>query len=100
DSSRYFYKEGYEERQKKGETQKQLSKEFLRQWLIGNGFQGKPGQRIPAMDDAIVEAVSKRYIELYEHITGLKFVASTDMADPEKSIEESVLKFLGEHTMA
>ncbi|HTB06690.1 MAG TPA: phosphoribosylaminoimidazolesuccinocarboxamide synthase [Bacteroidia bacterium] len=100
DSSRYFYKDGYEERQKNKEPQKQLSKEFLRQWLIENGFQGKPGQKMPVITDEIVEAVSKRYIELYEQITGLKFVASSEMTDPEKSIEESVLKYIGQHSMA
>lgn len=99
DSSRYFYKEGYEERQKKKEPQKQLSKEFLRQWLIEKGFQGKPGQKVPEMDDAIVSAVSKRYIELYDQITGTKFIPSSEGADPEKSIEQSVLKFLGEHSL-
>ena len=73
DSSRYFYAEGYAERQKAGETQKQLSKEFVRQWLIEQGFQGKPGQQIPEMDDARVEAISLRYRELFEQITGTKF---------------------------
>lgn len=72
DSSRYFYKEGYEERQRKGETQKQLSKEFVRQWLIENGFQGKDGQRVPEMTDAIVASISDRYRELYEQVTGEK----------------------------
>ena len=73
DSSRYFYAEGYEERQTNGEPQKQLSKEFVRQWLIENGFQGKEGQHVPEMTDEIVDSISKRYIELYEHITGEKF---------------------------
>lgn len=73
DSSRYFYAEGYEDRQKNGEPQKQLSKEFVRQWLIENGFQGKDGQRVPEMTDEIVKDISNRYIELYEHITGTKF---------------------------
>lgn len=73
DSSRYFYREGYEERQSKGEAQKQLSKEFVRQWLITKGFQGKDGQQIPDMSDEIVEMISERYIELYEKITGLRF---------------------------
>ncbi len=95
DSSRYFYKDGYEERQKKGEAQRQLSKEFLRQWLISKGFQGLEGQKMPVMDDAIVNEVSQRYIELYEKITGLKFTpAPSD--NLEKNIEQSVLKFLGE----
>jgi phosphoribosylaminoimidazole-succinocarboxamide synthase len=73
DSSRYFYAEGYEERQQKGEKQKQLSKEFVREWLIANGFQGEEGQQIPEMDDKFVNQVSERYIELYEKITGDQF---------------------------
>lgn len=73
DSSRYFYLEGYEERQANGEPQKQLSKEFVRQWLIENGFQGKEGQQVPQMTDEIVQSISERYIELYEHIVGEKF---------------------------
>ena len=73
DSSRYFYLEGYEERQANGEPQKQLSKEFVRQWLIENGFQGKEGQQVPEMTEEIVQSISERYIELYEHITGEKF---------------------------
>ncbi len=76
DSSRYFYAEGYEERQVKGEIQKQLSKEFVRQWLIANGFQGKEGQHVPFMTDAKVTEISERYIELYENITGEKFMKS------------------------
>lgn len=74
DSSRYFYKEGYEERQQKGEAQKQLSKEFVRKWLIENGFQGKDGQVVPVMTDEIVKSISERYIELYEKIIGEPFV--------------------------
>lgn len=73
DSSRYFYKEGYEERQAKGEEQKQLSKEFVRQWLIAGGFQGKEGQTIPEMSDEFVNSVTERYIELYEKVSGKKF---------------------------
>ncbi len=73
DSSRYFYAEGYEERQAKGEPQKQLSKEFVRQWLIDHGFMGKPGQKVPEMTPEYCKEVSDRYIELYEHITGHKF---------------------------
>ncbi|SUI97841.1 Phosphoribosylaminoimidazole-succinocarboxamide synthase [Sphingobacterium spiritivorum] len=73
DSSRYFYAEGYEERQANGEPQKQLSKEFVRKWLIENGFQGKDGQQVPEMTDEIVNSISERYIELYEHITGERF---------------------------
>ncbi|OAD44791.1 phosphoribosylaminoimidazolesuccinocarboxamide synthase [Polaribacter atrinae] len=93
DSSRYFYAEGYQERQDKGESQKQLSKEFVRQWLIENGFQGKDGQKVPAMtDDKIIE-ISNRYIELYEQITGEAFVkATTD--NVLNRIEENVLQFL------
>lgn len=74
DSSRYFYKEGYEERQQKDEPQKQLSKEFVRKWLIENGFQGKDGQTVPVMTADIVKSISERYIELYEQIIGEKFV--------------------------
>ena len=74
DSSRYFYADGYEERQKKGEEQKQLSKEFVRRWLIANGFQGLEGQVIPEMSDEYVQSVSERYIELYEQILGEPFV--------------------------
>ncbi len=99
DSSRYFYKEGYEERQKRKEPQKQLSKEFLRQWLIENDFQGKEGQKIPAMSDEFVLSVSNRYMELYEKITGEKFVPASEGTDPEKAIEESVIKYLGEHSL-
>ena len=73
DSSRYFYADGYQERQDKGESQRQLSKEFVRQWLIEHGFQGKPGQQLPEMSDAYIASVSERYIELYEHITGNMF---------------------------
>jgi phosphoribosylaminoimidazole-succinocarboxamide synthase len=74
DSSRYFYSEGYEERQATGEAQKQLSKEFVRKWLIENGFQGKDGQVVPEMTPEIVQSISDRYIELYEKITGEAFV--------------------------
>lgn len=93
DSSRYFYLEGYEERLAKGETQKQLSKEFVRQWLIENGFQGKEGQVVPEMTPEIVASVTDRYIELYEHITGEKFVKS-DIEDISGRIEKNVTKFL------
>ena len=74
DSSRYFYLDGYDERQKEGLTQKQLSKEFVRKWLIENGFQGKEGQKVPEMTVEIVKSISERYIELYENITGEKFI--------------------------
>ncbi|CEN33727.1 phosphoribosylaminoimidazolesuccinocarboxamide synthase [Capnocytophaga cynodegmi] len=93
DSSRYFYKEGYEERQEKGEPQKQLSKEFVRQWLISNGFQGKEGQKVPEMTDAYVESVSERYIELYENIMGEKFIKA-DTSNIEERIYENVLSYL------
>lgn len=79
DSSRYFYAEGYAERQARGERQKQLSKEFVREWLIAGGFMGKEGQQVPTMDDALVQSVTDRYVELYERITGERFVpAATD----------------------
>jgi phosphoribosylaminoimidazole-succinocarboxamide synthase len=87
DSSRYFYTDGYEERQAAGEQQKQLSKEFVRQWLISNGFQGKEGQTMPHMPDEFVEEVSERYIELYENITGETFIKADTI-----NIEERILK--------
>jgi phosphoribosylaminoimidazole-succinocarboxamide synthase len=93
DSSRYFYQEGYQERQQTGETQKQLSKEFVRQWLIENGFQGKEGQQIPEMSDDFVNSVSNRYIELYEKITGEKFV-KPDMNSIENRINNKVTEAL------
>lgn len=93
DSSRYFYAEGYEDRQKRGEAQRQLSKEFVRQWLIENNFQGKEGQTIPEMSDEYIESVSERYIELYESITGEKFVKA-DVSDIPSRIEKNVLKYL------
>lgn len=90
DSSRYFYKEGYEERQKTGEPQKQLSKEFVRQWLIENGFQGKDGQQVPEMTDAIVSSISNRYKELYQHVTG-ESLAPVDYDQVMERIEKSIL---------
>ncbi len=93
DSSRYFYSEGYEERLARGENQKQLSKEFVRQWLIENGFQGKEGQVIPEMDEAFVNSVSDRYIELFENITGDQFVKS-DLSDIQGRIDKNVRDFL------
>lgn len=93
DSSRYFYKEGYEERQKNGIAQKQLSKEFVRKWLIDNGFQGKEGQAIPHMSDDFVKTISDRYIELYEQITGEKFV-KYDQENILERIEKNVLTFI------
>ncbi len=93
DSSRYFYAEGYSERQKKGEQQKQLSKEFVRQWLIERNFQGKEGQTVPEMTDDFVEMVSERYIELFENITGEKFKrAKTD--EIENRIFNNINEFL------
>src|SRR5690554_6019358 len=93
DSSRYFYKEGYQERLEKGEQQRQLSKEFVRQWLIEKGFQGKEGQSIPEMDAAFVTSVSERYIELYEKITGEAFEKAS-AADVQARIEKNVLSYL------
>lgn len=93
DSSRYYYKEGYEERQAKGERQKQLSKEFVREWLMANGFQGKEGQTMPIMPNAFVEQVSERYIELYEVITGKKF-ERVDTANIEERILKHILRVL------
>ena len=93
DSSRYFYADGFEERLAKNEPQKQLSKEFVRQWLIENGFQGKEGQKVPAMTEEYVNSVSDRYIELYENIVGEKFVKA-DLDDVAARIEKNVTAFL------
>mgnify|MGYP001130278908 FL=1 len=93
DSSRYFYKDGYQQSQDRGEKQKQLSKEFVRQWLIENGFQGKEGQSIPFMSDEFVASVSERYIELFEHITGEKFVKQ-EVKDVLKRVEQNILNYL------
>ncbi len=93
DSSRYFYADGYEERQAKGEAQKQLSKEFVRQWLIANGFQGLEGQKVPEMSEEKINEISERYIELYEKITGETFVKS-DVSNISERIEKNVLSFL------
>lgn len=95
DSSRYFYAEGYEERQDAAEPQKQLSKEFVRKWLIENGFQGKDGQVVPLMTPEIVSSISERYIELYEQITGDKFVKNK-ANDVVKRIEQNVTAALGQ----
>jgi phosphoribosylaminoimidazole-succinocarboxamide synthase len=92
DSSRYFYTEGYEKRQKNNESQKQLSKEFVRQWLIANDFQGLEGQTTPFMSDAYIKTVSERYIELYENITGEKFVKA-DVSNISSRIEENVAAY-------
>ncbi len=93
DSSRYFYSDGYAERFEQGMPQKQLSKEFVREWLMSNGFQGQKGQTLPEMTDEIVASISNRYIELYEHITGEKFAGSQD-ADVAARIERNVSAFL------
>ncbi len=93
DSSRYFYADGYQERQDKDEPQRQLSKEFVRQWLIQNGFQGKEGQQIPEMDETYITSVSDRYIELYEKITGEAFVKA-DLNDIEARIQNNVFNYL------
>jgi len=93
DSSRYFYKEGYEERKARGEAQKQTPKEFVREWLMANGFQGKEGQQVPVMDDDFVNLVSERYIELYENITGEKFERA-DVTNVPARVESNINKFL------
>jgi len=93
DSSRYFYKEGFEDRQQKGESQKQLSKEFVREWLMANGFQGKDGQQVPVMDDEFVTLVSERYIELFENITGQKF-DKADISNVISRVENNITNFL------
>lgn len=93
DSSRYFYLEGYEKRQANGESQKQLSKEFVREWLIANGFSGKEGQTAPEMTDLFITQVSERYIELYENITGLKFERA-DISDVSSRVHDNIVKFL------
>lgn len=93
DSSRYFYADGYQERQNKGEEQKQLSKEFVRRWLMENGFQGKEGQPIPDMSEEYIQSVSERYIELYENIIGEPFVKA-DISNIHQRIERHVLEFL------
>ncbi|WP_425075320.1 phosphoribosylaminoimidazolesuccinocarboxamide synthase [Psychroserpens sp. S379A] len=95
DSSRYFYADGYQERQDKNEPQKQLSKEFVRQWLIANEFQGLEGQTVPEMSDDYIETVSERYIELYENIMGEPFVKA-DVSNIQSRIEANVLQYLGQ----
>lgn len=94
DSSRYFYAEGYAQRQLDGEAQKQLSKEFVRQWLISNGFQGKEGQQIPTMTEEVINGISERYIELYEKITGNVF-ERTDQGDAMEQIKKSIEENIG-----
>lgn len=93
DSSRYFYAEGYQERFERGEAQKQLSKEFVRQWLIENGFQGKPGQQIPEMTEAYCDSVSERYIELYERVVGKPF-EKADLSNLAERIEKNITEYL------
>jgi len=93
DSSRYFYAEGYQERFEKGEAQKQLSKEFVREWLMDNGFQGKEGQQVPEMTEEIVNSISERYMELFENITGEKFVKA-DVDSISERIEKNVCDYL------
>jgi phosphoribosylaminoimidazole-succinocarboxamide synthase len=93
DSSRYFYQEGYTERQQKGEAQKQLSKEFVRQWLIENGFQGKDGQKVPEMTDNIVQSISERYQELYQQMTG-ETLAPVDYGTLNQRIEQSIVNYI------
>ena len=93
DSSRYFYADGYQERQDRGEAQKQLSKEFVRQWLISNNFQGLEGQTVPEMNDEYITTVSERYIELYENITGEDFIKA-DVSNIQERIEKNVLNYL------
>ena len=90
DSSRYFYAEGYAGRQASGEKQRQLSKEFVREWLMANGFQGKDGQKMPDMPDAFVQEISERYIELYEMVTGMRFVKD-ESENPLERIEQNIL---------
>ena len=94
DSSRYFYAEGYEERLRNGEKQRQLSKEFVREWLMENGFQGKEGQTVPEMSEEFINQVSERYIELYECIVGEKFVKASEENDIEQRIENNVVECL------
>jgi len=94
DSSRYFYADGYEEKLAAGEPQKQLSKEFVRQWLIDHNFMNEPGQTVPEMTDEYVASVSERYIELYEHITGEKFHKATDDEDVAARIENNIRRYL------
>ena len=93
DSSRYFYADGYQERQNRGEAQKQLSKEFVRQWLISNGFQGLKGQKVPFMSDDYITTVSERYIELYENITGEPFIKA-EVSNIQERIKTNVERYL------
>lgn len=94
DSSRYFYADGYEEKFEKGEPQRQLSKEFVRQWLIEQGFMNQPGQKMPEITEEYAQSVSDRYIELYEHITGEKFDKAAEEGDIAARIERNVKNYL------
>ncbi len=94
DSSRYFYADGYEEKFEKGEPQRQLSKEFVRQWLIEHNFMNEPGQQMPEITDEYAESVSDRYIELYEHITGERFDKAEEAGDIATRIEQNVAAWL------
>lgn len=94
DSSRYFYLDGYAERQARGERQKQLSKEFVREWLIANHFMGKEGQQVPAMDDAFVQSVTDRYVELFERVSGQRFVPA-DTTGINERIQRNLRAYLG-----
>ena len=93
DSSRYFYADTYEELFKAGKPQRQLSKEFVRQWLMANGFMGRPGEKVPEMTEEVCRSISERYIELYEHLTGRKFVPASE-ENAAARIEKNVLDFL------
>ena len=97
DSSRYFYADGYEERFARGEAQRQLSKEFVRQWLIDHNFMNRPGDVMPELTDAFIDSISDRYIELYEHIVGEKFEKATSEADIAARIERNVTAWLAQH---
>lgn len=99
DSSRYFYAEGYQERQRTGQPQRQLSKEFVRQWLLAEGFAGKEGQRIPEMDDARVADISSRYRELYEQVLGKPFEALSEEESPEVRIEKAIRMYLAQRNL-
>ena len=94
DSSRYFYADGYDEKFAKGEPQKQLSKEFVREWLMDNGFQGKEGQKVPEMTDEVVNGITARYVELYEGITGEKFDGKEESADIAERIKKNVDNYI------
>jgi phosphoribosylaminoimidazole-succinocarboxamide synthase len=96
DSSRYFYAEGYDARQAAGTAQRQLSKEFVREWLIAGGFEGKEGQVVPTMDDALVQSITDRYIELYERVTGMSFERGDTRIDPLARIDRHVRDWIGE----